>query len=67
MYVVKKYRGDDRYFGVYEYWEYTGNKVDLTGNDNLVVRCYSEDIANKIAELMNLDDELQEKDEWNNL
>lgn len=63
MYIVKQYRSDERYFGVYEYWEYTGLKVDLTGNDNLVVQCHNKEIAEKIAELLNLDDELQKKNE----
>lgn len=69
MYEVKPYFEEDhtRYYGVYikQIPEFLDYNIDENENSNLVVLCYSRAIAESIAELLEEDNELEEKDLWN--
>lgn len=65
MYVVREYIEENpvdsiKRYGVYIKSDYSGYKIDIDCNDNLVVLCNSEEIAYKIARLLNIDEEIEE-------
>lgn len=65
MYEVKPYIEENYVervvkYGVYIKSNYSGYKIDIDCNDNLVVLCYDENTAKEIAELLNKDMKYEE-------
>lgn len=62
MYIVKPYEKDhDLYYGVFIETKCTITNIGVPYDDNLVVLCYSFENACKIAELLEEDQELEER------
>lgn len=62
MYIVKPYKKDhDLYYGVFIETKCTYYNIGVPYDDNLVVLCYLRENAEKIAELLEEDHELEER------
>lgn len=62
MYIVKPYKKDhDLYYGVFIETKCTYYNIGVPYDDNLVVLCYTQEAAEKIAEILEADKELEER------